>query len=97
MPVALPLLPDASARMHSPGVPASARRRDAAWLLRQTGYAFWSLQVLLRRACPDNFFYYPGGIGDELLCTAVFSRDAAAGARTCRHDERLPLPVPEQS
>ena len=47
-------------------------RRGASSALRWAGFAAWSLARLATRGCPKDFFYFFGGIGDEVLLTAVF-------------------------
>lgn len=55
------------------------RKKDAAWARRQVGYAAWSARWLAQNGLPKNFYYYDGGIGDELLMTTVFREMAKRG------------------
>lgn len=55
------------------------RKKNAAWALRQAGYAAWTAQWLLRHGVCRNLYYYDGGIGDELLMSTVFHEMAKRG------------------
>jgi ADP-heptose:LPS heptosyltransferase len=64
-------LPEMPARVL---VPQSSEpgRHDVRWLLRQVGHAAWSVKTLLTQGLPPEGYYFFGGIGDVLLCSAVF-------------------------
>lgn len=63
----------------APSIAAPAKKKDAAWIRRQAGYALWSAQWLMRHGLPQGLYYYDGGIGDELLMTTVFHEMAKRG------------------
>ncbi len=60
---------DVPAQMNFGG---SASTKDWAWVRRQFSHAAWTAQALRKWGKPENFYHYSGGIGDEVLMTAVF-------------------------
>ena len=67
-----PVRPSGSAPEDAQAAPCGPGSRGPARLFRQFGHALWSAQALLRRGVPQDLFYYIGGIGDEVLISAVF-------------------------
>ncbi len=52
--------------------PQSPRRHPLAWAQRQWGHAAWSAKAVARYGLPQDMYYYQGGLGDQVLITAVF-------------------------
>ncbi len=52
--------------------PPSSLRRPLAWALRQLGHAAWSAKAIARYGLPQEIYYFKGGLGDQVMVTAVF-------------------------
>jgi hypothetical protein len=55
----------------TPLSPSEAWKRLPRWR-RMILHVGWTAQTLRQHGIPQDFFMFDGGIGDELLCTAVF-------------------------
>ena len=71
-------------------IPMPGKKKDAAWVRRQAGYAAWTAQWLLRHRVSRNLYYYDGGIGDELLMTTVFHEMVKRGSAPPTFMSRYP-------
>lgn len=48
------------------------RRLSVAWAWRRLEHAAWSVKAVARYGLPQELYYYKGGLGDQVLITAVF-------------------------